>query len=373
MVRGGGEGEHGDGGTSQRVEGFGLPDRTEEASLVRWSMEVLATMLRAHDTLAYDGAGIAVEPIDASSLGWHLPAPVMPAPPKRAARGPTMPSAADRALGAAASGNFAQVSRSKVLQRAPRGPIVPPPGYLSRNSAISAACCSVPNDDDNDDGGGGGEIESDDDIFGPRPSMESSAGGDDAHVEYSSMIQAPSKRRRTDEWSAVRSGKSAAEASVAAAAAEANIASGGREQWMLEAPSGHEGGLLSDLKKVGVPTAWGFQQMLPHSRAWAGLDEDAEVDERRGGEPDAAAEAAIARSREARGAPLVDRHRLATSKKGKRAEGGRVSAPVKFNWDHSEMMGAGRKVNAHDLNEMISQAQNLDSKFSRGSVFTRAD
>ena len=94
---------------------------------------------------------------------------------------------------------------------------------------------------------------------------------------------------------------------------------------------------------------------------------------RRGGEPDAAAEAAIARSREARGAPLVDRHRLATSKKGERAEGGRVSAPVKFNWDHSEMMGAGRKVNAHDLNEMISQAQNLDSKFSRGSVFTRAD
>lgn len=41
---------------------------------------------------------------------------------------------------------------------------------------------------------------------------------------------------------------------------------------MLVAPSG-DASFLGELKRQG-PTARGFTQMVPHSRAWAGLDEE---------------------------------------------------------------------------------------------------
>ena len=70
----------------------------------------------------------------------------------------------------------------------------------------------------------------------------------------------------------------------------------------------------------------------------------------------------------------MEQHQAAMAKQGKKPQGGRMPASAggaggNFSWDHEEMMGASRRMNAHDVNGMVVQAQSLDSKFSR-SVYT---
>ena len=348
-----------------RAEGFGLPERKDEASLVRHSMEVLAAMLRAHDTLAYDDEGTEVAPIDEWAAAAHQG--VVDA---RAVRGPARPSAAEIAAAADAAAGGGAVTAEETKKRETRGPMGPPPGYIMPGAPGAPGGAGVVRNDLDSD--------SDDDVFGPSPHGPFGGHGDDEFdTDESRATQAASKKRRRDsEWSAVRSGKSAAEAAAAAAAAEARASTGGREQWMLEAPS-HEGGLLADLKRQGgAQKARGFQQMLPHSSAWAGMDEPGEEERRRQDQPDAQTEDAIKKSRESRGAPLVEKHLARAAAESKKPlRGGRVTdarGGGEFSWDHSEMMGPSRKMNVHDLNGMIEQAKGLDSKFSR-SVFTRQD
>lgn len=83
------------------------------------------------------------------------------------------------------------------------------------------------------------------------------------------------------------------------AADEARMAAGGRESWMLDAPTDRGGSFLDELKKQGGPTQRGFTQLVPHSRAYAGLDDDDDDDGRRAA-PDAALEAELAAHRAAR-------------------------------------------------------------------------
>ena len=47
------------------------------------------------------------------------------------------------------------------------------------------------------------------------------------------------------------------------------------------------------------------------------------------------------------------------------AKGGRAPAAAGFSFDHDDMMGASKRITAHDLNGMIADAKNLDSRFSR--------
>ena len=46
------------------------------------------------------------------------------------------------------------------------------------------------------------------------------------------------------------------------AADEARMAAGGRESWMLDAPTDKGGSFLDELKRQGGPTKRGFTQMV---------------------------------------------------------------------------------------------------------------
>lgn len=206
------------------------------------------------------------------------------------------------------------------------------------------------------------------------------------------------------------------------------MAAGGRESWMLDAPTDRGGSFLDELKKQGGPTQRGFTQLVPHSRAYAGLDDDDDDDGRRAA-PDAALEAELAAHRAARykhrrrriknqstrtdaevfiflfdssawlryspystppeppnvsrlfficsdavcfarlllrGLSLVEMYQQKMASEGKQLKGGKAGASAS-GLDLGELMGSGgsKAVTAHDLNGMVADAKALDSRFSR--------
>ena len=118
---------------------------------------------------------------------------------------------------------------------------------------------------------------------------------------------------------------------------------------MLVPPKGDD--LLAGLKRK-APESRGFQQNVPHSRVWAGLDEPDE-DDVKSAQRNAEMEAKLAEHRAARGPSLFDQHQKDLARQGKKPKGGRAEAPVAgggaFSWDREEAMGTNRRMTAADV------------------------
>lgn len=235
-------------------------------------------------------------------------------------------------------------------RRAPIGPAMPSHAMLMQAQQAAAEYAQQgpsSSDDDDDD---------DEDTFGPSVAGKEKRVASEKADPNKAKRQKRHELKRAAEWENVTGVITGGQAALDKAEAESK----GREEWMIVPPKSL--GVLGALKTLN-PTNRKFQTRSARG-ARAELHAPKAPKSKAEMEAEAAAEELMAKHREARGASLVERHKVEPGK-AKKAAGGKEGGKKTFTWSREEDFEQRKKFTPQMYEELLQKSQELDTRFSR--------
>lgn len=232
-----------------------------------------------------------------------------------------------------------------VPRKAPIGPVMPTAAVLAQAQKATADLALQASSSDEDE-----------DEIGPSVAGKEKRVASQIPEAGSAKRQRREELKRAAEWEKATGVLRGSQAALEKEDADNK----GREEWMLVPPKSL--GVLGAIKtlqptnrKFQTRSARGARAELHAPKAPKSKAELAE---------EAAAEELMAKHREARGATLVERHKM-DGDKAKKAAGKKDGSKTSFSWSREEDFEQRRRFTPQMYEELVQKSHDLDTKFSR--------